>query len=1157
MQVLPLQMNLQLLIRIVVIKKIVKAENKINRHLFDVLNMSIKHPFVVMDESGNILSSNEEAKLLFSLEGEGDNFFNLLDESSAEKIAPLFNKLTEAKKPIVKEMQFILNTGDEINCELTLNAYRETDDSFIFCSFKIKENKIKLRGVTKIQGITTNFKGVIKNGKILEIFEDIKSLYPFTFIGKEKIRKEIDALDEYFWVKDNKGSYIIINNKFSRSLGLKTTQIEGKNENNFIPQYLINFRNSIDEYLNESLNCVILQGVPLKGMSADDDYQTIEVPLSDADDKVVAVMGIAQKITDAQKTNDINLFESLEKSIKYFSGLFLFTDVKGAVKIVSPGFKALFEGSQYKLEEKQIEELFPGKIASALRDFFISGSENNLLDSSESANIGGRKFNGLQIKIDRLFSDEKKLIGFSFFVDDKNAAFNLDQLITGRGRMFEVLIQNNPEPILIYDKDNLRFLEVNSAALSLYGYNREEFLQMDLTDLYTPDDIQTLLDSSNTKIKEGKFSGPFKHRKKDGSSVFVEISKVSFQFHEKSAHFNIIRNVSEKLELAKKTQLFKASFDNLSDIQFVTDASGFIQLSNLQAIKILGYSKSDFDNASFVSFFTDDERGNINNSIFNSHLKETVKISSTMKNKDGSIIEVEVTATPVVDYKEEIDSFNILVKPSVNTSEVKEIIKEVIVEKPAEYKPAVGVQQNNSAFLSSTFHELLTPINVILGFVQELTEGVQNLSPDQKEAADIINQNRLNLLNTMNSVIELAAIERNDYEVAKAETSITTVLDDLSHELEDLSSIRDVEFAFGKISSSLKFSTDKQKFVNLLAQIVRIVARLSKERKIYFSAFPYHGDSFIVSIKDGYNVSTGYLIDQLTQLFSNEETSAKKDFGISKLIQRLAKALLVILNGRFEIFYNDSKKRDCGFVFPVHLEQIEIKEVELPEQPEIKDAPKFSSEPEVIFKEHKPLISEARHTEAEKEEEIKPVAAEENRYKKDQQILQQSDEYDTTAGSHEQKEKISETNTFAEPEPEHFTVEDYIPKKKELVLSQLNCLYIEDQVDSQILFKVQMKELNAIKFAVSFEEALPLLDSHTFDFIVMDINLQGEYNGLDALKIIKKMPAYQNIPIIAVTAYVLPGDKEKFIATGFSDFISKPIFREKLIDSLEKIFMMR
>ncbi|MGA8265914.1 MAG: response regulator, partial [Ignavibacteriaceae bacterium] len=121
-------------------------------------------------------------------------------------------------------------------------------------------------------------------------------------------------------------------------------------------------------------------------------------------------------------------------------------------------------------------------------------------------------------------------------------------------------------------------------------------------------------------------------------------------------------------------------------------------------------------------------------------------------------------------------------------------------------------------------------------------------------------------------------------------------------------------------------------------------------------------------------------------------------------------------------------------------------------------------------------------------------------------------------------------------------------------LSKLRCLYIEDQVDSQILFKVQMKELKEIKFAVSFEEALPLLDSDSFDFIVMDINLQGEYNGLDALKLIRKMPTHENVPIIAVTAYVLPGDKEKFIATGFSEFISKPIFKEKMLYSLMKIF---
>ena len=121
-------------------------------------------------------------------------------------------------------------------------------------------------------------------------------------------------------------------------------------------------------------------------------------------------------------------------------------------------------------------------------------------------------------------------------------------------------------------------------------------------------------------------------------------------------------------------------------------------------------------------------------------------------------------------------------------------------------------------------------------------------------------------------------------------------------------------------------------------------------------------------------------------------------------------------------------------------------------------------------------------------------------------------------------------------------------------VNKLSCLYVEDQVDSQILFKVQMKDLRSVEFAVSFENALPLIKSHRFDFIVMDINLQGEYNGLDALRIIQKMPGYEHIPVIAVTAYVLPGDREKFIAAGFTDFISKPVLRDKLMDVLKSIF---
>jgi CheY-like chemotaxis protein len=131
-----------------------------------------------------------------------------------------------------------------------------------------------------------------------------------------------------------------------------------------------------------------------------------------------------------------------------------------------------------------------------------------------------------------------------------------------------------------------------------------------------------------------------------------------------------------------------------------------------------------------------------------------------------------------------------------------------------------------------------------------------------------------------------------------------------------------------------------------------------------------------------------------------------------------------------------------------------------------------------------------------------------------------------------------------------------VPKTESTTLEipKLSCLYLEDQVDSQILFKSQMKDLKSIEFSPSFENALPLLKTKKFDFIVMDINLQGEYNGLDALRIIQKMPGYKDVPIIASTAYVQSDARDSFVAAGFTDFISKPLLRAKIIEVLKKLF---
>ena len=70
-----------------------------------------------------------------------------------------------------------------------------------------------------------------------------------------------------------------------------------------------------------------------------------------------------------------------------------------------------------------------------------------------------------------------------------------------------------------------------------------------------------------------------------------------------------------------------------------------------------------------------------------------------------------------------------------------------------------------------------------------------------------------------------------------------------------------------------------------------------------------------------------------------------------------------------------------------------------------------------------------------------------------------------------------------------------------------------------------------------------------FDLVLIDINLGEGPNGKDVLSELRAMPAYRDVPIAAVTAYALPGDRETFLNTGFNAYLSMP-FREDALRAL-------
>jgi PAS domain S-box-containing protein len=656
------------------------------------------------------------------------------------------------------------------------------------------------------------------------------------------------------------------------------------------------------------------------------------------------------------------------------------------------------------------------------------------------------------------------------FIDELKSPGDMQETPSPKSKVYDILIQSNPEPVFIYEKENLRFIEVNQAALNLYGFTKSEFLQMDLTDLYAPEDIQTLLSALNVTIKEGEFSGPFRQKKKDGSFIYVEVSKFQLRYSNKDAHFNVIRDLTRKLEIEKESQLFKAAFDNTEQLVFVTDSSGFIRFVNNAVISTLGYSKAELERTAFAALVQDQERANINTGLFKALKHGSKKILIDLKNSKGEFLSVDLTASPLLDYKNEVDAFTLLGNIK-RKEEVREVTKEIVVERIV---PADGNGNGeNIVLLSSIFHEILTPINVILGFVQEITDGLDVMTPEQKEAAEIINQNRVSLLSTMNSIVEYYNLEKKTPDMSLLQISAREIYDNLQNDFAELNRSRGIQIITGKIHPSLYFETDKSKFTNLLFLLAKIAGYLSKDKKVFMSISSLDRNRFAVTFKNNSERSSSSFLESVLKVFSPGGMNSNET-GVPKLSLKLANRLLTLFNG--ELFVKEDNS-ELGFAFPLTQKNVEVKRLSF---------------------------------------------ADENI-------------------------NVKRPSVEIPRSPKTFQ------RETTLNLSSLNCLYIEDQVDSQILFKVQMKDLGNIQFAVSFEEALPLLDKTRFDFIVMDINLQGEYNGLDALRIIQRMPEYKNIPVIAVTAYLLPGDREKFISAGFNDFVPKPIFREKMIDAIEKV----
>jgi len=118
-------------------------------------------------------------------------------------------------------------------------------------------------------------------------------------------------------------------------------------------------------------------------------------------------------------------------------------------------------------------------------------------------------------------------------------------------------------------------------------------------------------------------------------------------------------------------------------------------------------------------------------------------------------------------------------------------------------------------------------------------------------------------------------------------------------------------------------------------------------------------------------------------------------------------------------------------------------------------------------------------------------------------------------------------------------------------------LYVEDNSDNRMLVRrILLAEDYKLIEAMNASDALNLLKTSRPDLILMDINMP-DMDGYTLTAKIKSIPGFERVPILALTANVMRGDKEKTFEAGCDGYIQKPLDVDQLTREIERFLTRR
>ena len=383
---------------------------------------------------------------------------------------------------------------------------------------------------------------------------------------------------------------------------------------------------------------------------------------------------------------------------------------------------------------------------------------------------------------------------------------------------------------------------------------------------------------------------------------------------------NTARKQAEEA-LLKAGALQSAIFNSANFSSIATDAKGVIQIFNVGAERMLGYTAAEVMNkvtpadlsdpqelitrakALSVEFATPITPG-FEALVFKASREIEDIYELTYIRKDGSRFGAVVSVTALRDAQDVIIGYLLIGTDNTARQLVeaeRALLDQALQDKNAELESAKFVAEKanlaKSDFLSSMSHELRTPLSAILGFAQLMESGSPSLTASQKRSIDQILQGGWYLLELINEILDLALIESGKLSLSLEPISLAEVMHECQDMIEPQAQKRGISVLFPQFDTPCLVQADrtrmKQVFINLLSNAI-------KYNKVSGSVVVDHvmrtAGRIRICVKDSGEGLTAEKMAQLFQPFNRlgQEASGEEGTGIGLVT---TKRLIELMGG--------------------------------------------------------------------------------------------------------------------------------------------------------------------------------------------------------------------------------------------------------------------